>query len=140
MFPAIHPPPVEDGGLLAHGVLKLKKLICTHYQEDTEPSYAMIYEGGDDFNMNAGEIIEIVGNTSIVNGKEVYYTAGDFRSDDCIKFLKEATVICTNPPFSLFRVYLSQLIEYEKKFIIIGNQNAVTYKEVFPLIKERIFD
>lgn len=61
---------------------------------------------------------------------------GDFRSDECIEFLKEADIVVTNPPFSLFREYVAQLIEYEKKFIIIGNQNAITYKEVFPLIKE----
>lgn len=61
---------------------------------------------------------------------------GDFRSEECIEFLKEADIIATNPPFSLFREYVAQLIEYDKKFIIIGNQNAITYKEVFPLIKE----
>ena len=61
---------------------------------------------------------------------------GDFRSDECIEFLKEADIVVTNPPFSLFREYVAQLIEYEKKFIIIGNVNAITYKEVFPLIKE----
>lgn len=61
---------------------------------------------------------------------------GDFRSEECIEFLKEADIVVTNPPFSLFREYIAQLMAYEKKFIIIGNQNAVTYKEVFPLIKE----
>lgn len=61
---------------------------------------------------------------------------GDFRSDECIELLKQADVVVTNPPFSLFREYLAQLIEYDKKFIIIGNQNAITYKEVFPLIKD----
>lgn len=61
---------------------------------------------------------------------------GDFRSDECIEFLKEADIVVTNPPFSLFREYVAQLIEYDKKFIIIGNVNAITYKEVFPLIKE----
>lgn len=61
---------------------------------------------------------------------------GDFRSDECIELLKQADVVVTNPPFSLFREYVAQLVEYEKKFIIIGNQNAVTYKEIFPLIKE----
>lgn len=114
--------------------LGLKKLISTHYQKDTEPSYALIYEGGDDFNMEAGKTIEIVGNYS-KDGK-TFYTAGDFRSDACIELLKEADIVCTNPPFSLFRQYIAQLIEYDKKFIILGNQNAVTYKEVFPLIKE----
>ncbi len=59
---------------------------------------------------------------------------GDFRSDECIELLKEADIVVTNPPFSLFREYVAQLIEYDKKFIIIGNQNAITYKEIFPLI------
>ena len=59
---------------------------------------------------------------------------GDFRSAECIEMLKEADIVCTNPPFSLFREYLAQLIKYEKKFLIIGNMNAITYKEVFPLI------
>ena len=60
---------------------------------------------------------------------------GDFRSDECIALLKEADIVVTNPPFSLFREYVAQLVEYDKKFIIIGNQNAITYKEIFPLIK-----
>jgi len=59
---------------------------------------------------------------------------GDFRSQECIDLLKEADIVVTNPPFSLFREYISQLIDYNKKFIIIGNVNAITYKEVFPLI------
>ena len=61
---------------------------------------------------------------------------GDFRSDECVDILKEADIVVTNPPFSLFREYVAQLIKHEKKFLIIGNVNAVTYKEVFPLIKE----
>lgn len=61
---------------------------------------------------------------------------GDFRSEECIELLKEADVVVTNPPFSLFREYVAQLMEYNKKFIIIGNQNAITYKEIFPYIKE----
>jgi len=61
---------------------------------------------------------------------------GDFRSDECIELLKEADIVVTNPPFSLFREYVAQLIEYEKKFIIIGSKNSITYKEVFKLIKD----
>ena len=60
---------------------------------------------------------------------------GDFREEESIEYLKEADVVVTNPPFSLFREYVAQLIEYDKKFLIIGNQNAITYKEVFPLLK-----
>ena len=61
---------------------------------------------------------------------------GDFRSDECIEYMKQADVVITNPPFSLFREYVAQLIEYEKNFLIIGNVNAITYKEIFPLIKD----
>ncbi len=61
---------------------------------------------------------------------------GDFRSKECIELLKEADIVVTNPPFSLFREYVAQLVEYDKKFLIIGNQNAITYKEIFLLIKE----
>ena len=61
---------------------------------------------------------------------------GDFRSKECIELLKQADIVVTNPPFSLFREYVAQLMEYDKKFIIIGNQNAITYKEIFPLIKD----
>jgi len=61
---------------------------------------------------------------------------GDFRSRECIELLKQADIVVTNPPFSLFREYVAQLIEYDKKFIIIGNLNALTYKEIFKLVKE----
>lgn len=108
--------------------LGLKKLISTGYKENGH-GVACIYEGGGDKNGNNlpddSEIqtYELQGN-------------GDFRSEECIEFLKEADVVVTNPPFSLFREYVAQLIEYKKHFIIIGNQNAITYKEIFPLIKE----
>lgn len=61
---------------------------------------------------------------------------GDFRSPECVELLKECDVVVTNPPFSLFREYVAQLMQYEKKFIIIGNKNSITYKEFFPLLKE----
>lgn len=64
------------------------------------------------------------------------YAGGDFRSADCVAFLKEADIIVTNPPFSLFREYVPQLVGHGKKFLIIGSKNAITYKEIFPLIKE----
>ncbi len=63
------------------------------------------------------------------------YGGGDFRSAACVALLKEADIVVTNPPFSLFREYVAQLVEHDKKFLIIGNQNAITYKEIFPLIK-----
>ena len=61
---------------------------------------------------------------------------GDFRSEECIKLLKQADIVVTNPPFSLFREYVAQLTEYGKKFLIVGTWNAITYKEIFKLIKE----
>lgn len=61
---------------------------------------------------------------------------GDFRSSECVEILKQADVVVTNPPFSLFREYIGQLMEYDKKFLVIGSQNAITYKEIFPLLKE----
>lgn len=63
------------------------------------------------------------------------YPGGDFRSAECVAFLKESDIVVTNPPFSLFREYVAQLVEYKKKFLIIANKNAITYKETFPLVK-----
>lgn len=103
--------------------LKLKKLISTHYNKDNSPSYALIYEGEEDSKGNpVTQRIELKEN-------------GDFRSEESIAFLKESDIVVTNPPFSLFREYIAQLMEYEKKFLVIGNKNAITHKEIFPLIK-----
>ena len=101
--------------------LGLKKLISIHYDR-TEPTYKMVYEGGNDSNIKAGTQLLLEGN-------------GDFRNVECIEILKEADIICTNPPFSLFREYIAQLMEYGKKFIIIGSKNAITYKKFFPFLK-----
>ena len=116
--------------------LGLKKLIATCYknqdidlfsQESSEKAVYIIYEGDKNGNRqvddNELEVKELQGD-------------GDFRSKECIELLKEADIVVTNPPFSLFREYVAQLIEYEKKFLIIGNKNAITYKEIFKLIKE----
>ena len=105
--------------------LGLKKLISTHYEEE-KPSYKMEIVSGD-----SGEQCGIPDYV-----KTPLKQNGDFRSPECIEILKEADIIITNPPFSLFREYIAQLMEYEKKFIIIGNQNAITYKEVFPLFRD----
>lgn len=64
------------------------------------------------------------------------YPAGDFRSKECVALLEKADIVVTNPPFSLFREYIAQLVDYDKKFLIIGNKNAITYKETFSLIKD----
>lgn len=72
--------------------------------------------------------------TKLVGDKK--FSAGDFRSAECVECLKQADIVVTNPPFSLFREYVKQLFDFDKKFIIIGNQNAITYKEIFPLIMQ----
>lgn len=102
--------------------LGLKKIIATHYEPGEVQSYKMEYTGGDDENFDAGVKTDLAQN-------------GDFRSPECIELLKEADIAVTNAPFSLFREYITLMVKYDKKFIIIGNINAVTYKEVFPLIK-----
>ena len=102
--------------------LGLKKLIATHYDKE-KPTYKMEYEGGDDNDIEIGIKTPLEGN-------------GDFRNQECIDLLKEADIVVTNPPFSMYRTYLAQLIEYKKDFIIWSNNNSITYKEVFPLIKE----
>lgn len=106
--------------------LGLKKLVSAHYEKDVEANghpYKMEYEGGNDADITAGVRTPLEGN-------------GDFRNQECIDLLKEADIVVTNPPFSLFREYVSVLEEHNKKFLIIGNPNAVTYKEFFPLLKE----
>lgn len=73
----------------------------------------------------------------LLNGDNEY-GAGDFRSKECIELLKEADIVCTNPPFSLWREYVSLLMAYKKQFLIIGNQNNISYKEVFPYIRDNL--
>ncbi len=115
--------------------LGLKKLITTCYKnnqlnlfsnEDTDHAIKIEYAG--DKNDNKVPDLDEIGVTHL-NGD------GDFRSDECIEILKEADIVVTNPPFSLFREYVEQLINYNKEFLIIGHQNAITYKEIFKLIK-----
>lgn len=102
--------------------LGLKKLISTHYDKE-ETTYKMEYTGGNDNDIEAGIKTPLKGN-------------GDFRSQECLDLLDECDIVVTNPPFSLFREYVTVLMEHEKKFLILGNMNALTYKEIFPLIKD----
>jgi len=110
--------------------LKLKKLIATHYKEANlftqELPYKLEYTGDKNGN-RAPDPSEFM--TEMIG-------SGDFRSEESIKLLKGADIVVTNPPFSLFREYVLQLIKYNKKFLILGDQNAITYKEIFKLIKE----
>jgi modification methylase ecoRI len=116
--------------------LGLKKLMATCYksqavdlfsQNDSEQAVYLIYEGDKNGNRvpdpSEIQVLPLKGD-------------GDFRSEECITLLKQADIVVTNPPFSLFREYVAQLVEYDKKFLIIGNKNAITYKEIFPLIKD----
>ena len=106
--------------------LGLKKLITTGYKADGK-GVVLVYEGDKNGNRRVDNE-EIIVNE--LNGD------GDFRSEECIEYLKQADVVVTNPPFSLFRQYVKQLMDYGKKFIIIGNNNALTYKDIFQLIKD----
>jgi hypothetical protein len=116
--------------------LGLKKLITTCYKS----------QNADLFSQNDSEkaiFLEYAGDKNgdnIPNPQEIGIKHlkgdGDFRSRECIELLKQADIVVTNPPFSLFREYIAQLIKYNKKFIIIGHQNAISYKEIFKLIKE----
>ncbi len=105
----------------------LKKLICTRYVKSDLFTQAWL-----DPMHRVGYRIEITGKDKCE--KIDLQEGGDFRSAECIELLKEADIVCTNPPFSLFREYIQQLIQYRKKFLIIGNKNAITYKDVFPLL------
>jgi hypothetical protein len=121
--------------------LGLKRIISTCYknlnpnlftQNLDEQAVYCVYDGkdrDDDVYTNYDTFIK-------QNEWGVLKGDGDFRSPECIDLLKQADIICTNPPFSLFRKYVEQLVEYDKKFLIIGSQNAITYKEIFKLIKE----
>lgn len=107
-------------------LLGLKKLISTHYEKGKR-SYKMELTGAryEDGELKFDNFV-----------KTPLKGDGDFRSEECIEILKEADIVVTNPPFSLFREFVAQLMEYKKKFLIIGNINAASYKEVFPLIRD----
>lgn len=115
--------------------LGLKRLITTCYKNQEPEIFStnkcdhavyIIYDGGDD---NNPDVAKVAATAIPMKGD------GDFRSNECIELLKQADVVVTNPPFSLFNAYIKQLVDYDKKFLIIGPQNALKYKNLFPLIK-----
>lgn len=138
--------------------LQLKKLICTCYDgssvvgeqlsifdfieekdiKEKRTAYKIEITEVKDLNEDGATDLYDV-ESLIKNDKNILTKLkenGDFRSPECIELLKEADVVVTNPPFSLFREYVAKLVEYNKKFLIIGNQNAITYKEIFPLFQQ----
>ena len=134
---------------------ELKKLIATSYADspiagkeinlfpDGKTAYKVEMTEFRDWNGDSAEnwddielgLREGMIKTAQLEGDEKY-CAGDFRSKECIELLKEADVVVTNPPFSVFREFVKLLIDFDKKFLIVGPVNAITYKEIFPLIKE----
>ena len=133
--------------------LGLKKLICTCYNGSPVQGNELMIDFGDFTNepkkiaykVEITEVKDLNGDGAVdlsdvqyllKNDKNVcsILKTGDFRDPECIELLKQADIVVTNPPFSLFREYIGQLVEYDKKFLIIGNQNAITYKEIYPLI------
>ena len=136
-------------------ILKLKKLIATCY--DTSPiAYKQLSIFGEEtiipnnnrraYKIEISEVADYNGDGAIdlsdvewllknkKNALILLNGNGDFRSEECVELLKQSDIVVTNPPFSLFREYIAQLIECNKKFLIIGSKNAITYKEIFPLI------
>ena len=102
--------------------LGLKKLVSTHYDK-TKPTYKMEYTGGNDNDIEIGVKTPLEGN-------------GDFRNQECLDLLDKADIVVTNPPFSIARLYIATLMEHDKLFLIIGDMNWITYKEVFSLLKD----
>ncbi len=141
---------------LNFNALGLRKLIATCYNGSPVSGNELLLDFGttvDDpkkiaYKVEITEVSDMNGDGAInladiqylmQNDKNVISVLqgnGDFRSPECVELLKQADIVVTNPPFSLFREYVAQLVKYDKKFLIIGNVNAVTYKEFFPLIKE----
>ncbi len=135
--------------------LGLKKLICTCFDGSPVLGNELLLDFGDftddpkkiAYKVEITEVKDLNGDGAVdladvqyllkndKNAISLLKQHGDFRSAECIELLKQADIVVTNPPFSLFREYLGQLMQYEKKFLIVGHQNAITYKEVFPLIK-----
>lgn len=140
--------------------LRLKKLICTAYSgskidqihDNAQMTFELLDPDGDPIIVGQGYVLSVTKMPGKI-GEEVddkviksvlqrnnivkrLQGSGDFRSEECIQYLKECDICCTNPPFSLFSTLFSMLVKYDKQYLLIGNQNAITYKEIFPYIKE----
>ena len=121
--------------------MKLKKIICTSYagsKIDQVKNFGYVLSVSK-VPGKAGEPVDDAVIQKLLSKKGVVKKlkgSGDFRTDECIRYLKQCDICCTNPPFSLFADLFSLLVKYEKQYLLIGNQNAITYKEIFPYIKE----
>lgn len=141
---------------LNFNALGLRKLIATCYNGSPVSGNELTIDFGDPtpkiekvaYKVEITEVKDM-NNDGAVNLLDIQYILrhvngvisklqknGDFRSPECVELLQQADIVVTNPPFSLFREYVAQLVKYDKKFLIIGNQNAITYKEIFPLIRD----
>lgn len=124
--------PIAEEQLSLFGVHGLEKI-------DTSNKYPYVIEISEVSDANGDGAIDLSDVEYLLKNKrnalKLLNDDGDFRSAECIELLKKADIVVTNPPFSLFREYVAQLMEYDKKFLIIGGQNAITYKEVFKFIK-----
>ncbi|HMS56479.1 MAG TPA: adenine-specific methyltransferase EcoRI family protein [Fimbriimonadaceae bacterium] len=145
---------------LNFNTLGLKKLICTSYagspivgnvlpfeefagKENHKEPYAVEINEVPDLNEDGAiDLLDVEyllrhdANTSRPLKGDDVYGAGDFRSRECVELLKQADIVVTNPPFSLFREYVAQLVEHDKEFLIVGSKNAISYREIFRLIRE----
>ena len=128
-------------------ILGLKRLICTSYtptdfqQPNLFDEESQLYKRGfilDISNIKTLKNANMAFSDFLMSTVKELKGNGDFRSSECIKYLTESDIIVTNPPFSLFKEMVAEVMKYNKKFLIIGNQNALTYKEIFPLIQNNI--
>lgn len=133
--------------------LKLKRLICTSYRTSkmVATQYTLFDDNNEQLHSEQGYVLDVKNVKEFKNEVTDEYISklisetgvikklkgdGDFRSSECIKYLKKSDIVVTNPPFSLFKELVAELVKYNKKFLLIGNQNALTYKEIFPLIQK----
>lgn len=140
--------------------LRIRKLICTSYagskidqiKDNVQMTLDMFYDTGEPVSVGQGYVLSVskvpgkAGEEvsdevikSVLRKKNVVRKlngTGDFRTPECVEYLKECDICCTNPPFSLFADLFSLIVKYDKQYLLIGNQNAITYKEIFPYIKE----
>lgn len=134
-------------------VLKLKRLICTSFGSSKMvlTEIMPLDQNNNKLSRKNGYVLDVTKFTEtdgvipdekisklLLNSKCIKKLngKGDFQSDECIEYLKECDIVVTNPPFSLFKEFVALIVKYKKKFLIVGNQNALTYKEIFPLIKK----